>query len=79
MIFQARWKTVNEKGIKIVTGAKVLPDTLEKRTAFQLPLKRMEKETYHAEQMLVSIGRQPNIEGSALKTRILKRKTVLSS
>ncbi|AXT13000.1 dihydrolipoyl dehydrogenase [Bacillus velezensis] len=61
-------KLLTKKGIKIVTGAKVLPDTLEKADGVSIAAeKNGKKETYHAEQMLVSIGRQPNIEGIGLE------------
>ncbi|MEG7380933.1 dihydrolipoyl dehydrogenase [Bacillus subtilis] len=60
---------LKKKGIQFVTGAKVLPDTMTK-TAGDISIKAEkdgETVTYSAEKMLVSIGRQANIEGIGIE------------
>ncbi|NLS87253.1 dihydrolipoyl dehydrogenase [Bacillus subtilis] len=60
---------LKKKGIQFITGAKVLPDTLTK-TSGDISIqaeKDGETATYSAEKMLVSIGRQANIEGIGLE------------
>lgn len=57
-----------KKGITIITGAKVLPDTLAKGDAVSIQAEKDgEKQTYSAEKMLVSVGRQANVEGIGLE------------
>lgn len=60
---------LKKKGIQFITGAKVLPDTITK-TSDDISIqaeKDGETVTYSAEKMLVSIGRQANIEGIGLE------------
>ncbi|ADV93147.1 MULTISPECIES: dihydrolipoyl dehydrogenase [Bacillus] len=60
---------LKKKGIQFITGAKVLPDTMTK-TSDDISIqaeKDGETVTYSAEKMLVSIGRQTNIEGIGLE------------
>nr|WGD77812.1 dihydrolipoyl dehydrogenase [Bacillus subtilis]WGD84917.1 dihydrolipoyl dehydrogenase [Bacillus subtilis]WGD95549.1 dihydrolipoyl dehydrogenase [Bacillus subtilis] len=60
---------LKKKGIQFITGAKVLPDTMTK-TSDDISIqaeKDGETVTYSAEKMLVSIGRQANIEGIGLE------------
>ncbi|MGG1014596.1 dihydrolipoyl dehydrogenase [Bacillus subtilis] len=60
---------LKKKGIQFITGAKVLPDTMTK-TSDDINIqaeKDGETVTYSAEKMLVSIGRQANIEGIGLE------------
>ncbi|MCY8207344.1 dihydrolipoyl dehydrogenase [Bacillus subtilis] len=60
---------LKKKGIQFITGAKVLPDTMTK-TSDDISIqaeKAGETVTYSAEKMLVSIGRQANIEGIGLE------------
>ncbi|MDI6546225.1 MULTISPECIES: dihydrolipoyl dehydrogenase [Bacillus] len=60
---------LKKKGIQFITGAKVLPDTVTK-TSDDISIqaeKDGETVTYSAEKMLVSIGRQANIEGIGLE------------
>ncbi|MED1810593.1 dihydrolipoyl dehydrogenase [Bacillus subtilis] len=60
---------LKKKGIQFITGAKVLPDTMTKTSddiSIQVE-KDGESVTYSAEKMLVSIGRQANIEGIGLE------------
>ncbi|MDG4655620.1 dihydrolipoyl dehydrogenase [Ectobacillus antri] len=57
-----------KKGIKVVTNAKVLPDTLVKAEGVSIKAEHngVEKE-FSAEKMLVSVGRQANIENIGLE------------
>lgn len=60
---------LKKKGIQFITGAKVLPDTMTK-TSDDISIqaeKDGETVTYSAEKMLVSIGRQANIEGIGIE------------
>ncbi|MGG1241495.1 dihydrolipoyl dehydrogenase [Bacillus cabrialesii] len=72
---------LKKKGIQFVTGAKVLPDTMIK-TADDISIqaeKDGETVTYTAEKMLVSIGRQANIEGIGIEnTDIVTENGVIS-
>ncbi|MFB0634976.1 dihydrolipoyl dehydrogenase [Bacillus rugosus] len=72
---------LKKKGIQFVTGAKVLPDTMTK-TSDDLTIqaeKDGETVTYSAEKMLVSIGRQANIEGIGIEnTDIVTEKGFIS-
>ncbi|UOY93931.1 dihydrolipoyl dehydrogenase [Ectobacillus sp. JY-23] len=57
-----------KKGIKVVTNAKVLPDTLVRGEGVSIKAEHngVEKE-FSAEKMLVSVGRQANIENIGLE------------
>ncbi|KFF56093.1 dihydrolipoyl dehydrogenase [Bacillus stercoris] len=72
---------LKKKGIQFITGAKVLPDTMTK-TSDDISIqaeKDGETATYSAEKMLVSIGRQANIEGIGLEnTDIITENGVIS-
>ncbi|MDR4435635.1 dihydrolipoyl dehydrogenase [Bacillus tequilensis] len=72
---------LKKKGIQFVTGAKVLPDTMTK-TPDDISIqaeKAGETVTYSAEKMLVSIGRQANIEGIGIEnTDIVTENGVIS-
>lgn len=72
---------LKKKGIQFITGAKVLPDTLTK-TSDDISIQAEidgETATYSAEKMLVSIGRQANIEGIGLEnTDIITENGVIS-
>ncbi|NTU25180.1 dihydrolipoyl dehydrogenase [Bacillus tequilensis] len=72
---------LKKKGIQFVTGAKVLPDTMTK-TSDDISIqaeKAGETVTYSAEKMLVSIGRQANIEGIGIEnTDIVTENGVIS-
>ncbi|MCQ6275942.1 dihydrolipoyl dehydrogenase [Bacillus sp. V3B] len=65
-------RLMKKKGVKIVTGAKVLPETLEKGEGVSIKAEHKGKEMpFSADKMLVSVGRLPNVEGIGLKnTRI---------
>ncbi|MCY8725305.1 dihydrolipoyl dehydrogenase [Bacillus inaquosorum] len=72
---------LKKKGIQFVTGTKVLPDTMAK-TSDNISIqaeKDGETVTYSAEKMLVSIGRQANIEGIGIEnTDIVTENGVIS-
>ncbi|MCM3704598.1 MULTISPECIES: dihydrolipoyl dehydrogenase [Cytobacillus] len=57
-------RLMKKKGVKIVTGAKVLPETLKKGEGVTISaeVKGSQKE-FSAEKLLVSVGRQANTEG----------------
>lgn len=61
-------RLMKKKGVKIFTGAKVLPETLEKGDGVSIKAEHKGKETsFSADQLLVSVGRQPNTEGIGLE------------
>jgi dihydrolipoamide dehydrogenase len=61
-------KLLKRRGITIVTGAKVLPETLEKGNGVTIKAEyNGEQKTFTAEKMLVSVGRQANIEGIGIE------------
>ncbi|PLS15324.1 dihydrolipoyl dehydrogenase [Bacillus sp. M6-12] len=61
-------RLLKKRGVKIFTGAKVLPDTLEKGELVTIAaeVKGQTKE-FSAEKILVSVGRQANTEGIGLE------------
>ena len=61
-------KLLMKKGITFATSAKVLPDTLVKKEGSVTISAEMNSETtvFTAEKMLVSVGRQANVEGIGL-------------
>src|SRR5690606_21226654 len=61
-------RLLKKKGVKIVTGAKVLPETLEKGDGITIQAeKNGETKSFSAEKMLVSVGRQANVENIGLE------------
>lgn len=67
-------RLLKKKGIKIFTSAKVLPDTLEKldnSVKIKAEINGELKE-FEAEKILVSVGRQANIEGIGLENTDIK-------
>lgn len=67
-------RLMKKKGIKIVTGAKVLPETLEKGSG-NVSIKaehKGEEKTFTADKILVSVGRQGNVEGIGLENTDIK-------
>ncbi|MGM7681494.1 dihydrolipoyl dehydrogenase [Cytobacillus sp. Hm23] len=61
-------RLMKKKGINIVTGAKVLPETLS--TSQEVTIKaehKGEEKTFQAEKILVSVGRQANVEGIGIE------------
>ncbi|PLR99861.1 dihydrolipoyl dehydrogenase [Bacillus sp. T33-2] len=61
-------RLMKKKGVKIVTGAKVLPETLQKAggIAISAEIKGGQKE-FQADNLLVSVGRLANVEGIGLE------------
>ncbi|MGM0834554.1 MAG: dihydrolipoyl dehydrogenase [Bacillota bacterium] len=62
-------RLLKKRGIKVVTSAKVLSDTLEK-AADSVTIKaeyKGEEKSFTAEKMLVSVGRQANVEGIGIE------------
>ncbi|WP_342043957.1 dihydrolipoyl dehydrogenase [Bacillus sp. OTU530] len=61
-------RLLQKKGIRIVTNAKVLPETLVKENGVTIQAEHQGKQVeFAAETMLVSVGRQANIEGIGLE------------
>ncbi|MFD1360447.1 dihydrolipoyl dehydrogenase [Lentibacillus salinarum] len=55
-------RLMKKKGVKIVTGAKVLPETLERDNGVSIKTEHKGKEkSFSADKLLVSVGRHPNI------------------
>lgn len=66
-------RVLKKKGIKLVTSAKVLPDTLETGTGVMISAEHKgETKQFSAEKMLVSVGRQANTEGIGLENTTIK-------
>ncbi|WP_096153493.1 dihydrolipoyl dehydrogenase [Bacillus sp. FJAT-45066] len=61
-------RLMKKHGVKVVTGAKVLPETLVKSDVVTIKAehKGIEK-SFTAEKMLVSVGRQANVEGIGIE------------
>ncbi|RBP07642.1 dihydrolipoyl dehydrogenase [Rossellomorea aquimaris] len=67
-------RLMKKKGVKIVTGAKVLPESLEKGDG-EVTIKaehKGEEKSFTAEKILVSVGRQANVEGIGLENTDIK-------
>jgi dihydrolipoamide dehydrogenase len=61
-------RLLKKKGIQVVTGAKVLPETLVKDNGVSIKAEHNgEQKEFKAEKMLVSVGRQANIENIGLE------------
>lgn len=61
-------RLMTKKGVKIFTSTKVLPETINKENGvFVQAESKGEKQEFIAEQMLVSVGRKPNVEGIGLE------------
>lgn len=61
-------RLMKKKGVKIATGAKVLPETLEKGDGVAIKAEHKGKEVeFKADKLLVSVGRMPNTEGLGLE------------
>jgi dihydrolipoamide dehydrogenase len=66
-------RVLKKKGIKLVTSAKVLSDTLEKGKGVMISAEHKgETKQFSAEKMLVSVGRQANTEGIGLENTTIK-------
>ncbi|MGC4376489.1 dihydrolipoyl dehydrogenase [Fictibacillus sp. Mic-4] len=66
-------RILKKKGIKLVTGAKVLPETLQKENNVQISAEHKgEQKSFTADKILVSVGRQANVEGIGLENTAIK-------
>lgn len=72
-------RLMKKKKIKVVTGAKVLPETLQKGEGVTISAEvKGEQKEFHAEKMLVSVGRSANVEGIGVEnTDIQIEKSVI--
>ena len=72
-------RLLKKKGIKVITGAQVLADTLRKENGVSISaLVKEEVQAYQAEKLLLSVGRKANIEGIGLEnTEIQVEKGVI--
>ncbi|GGD21039.1 dihydrolipoyl dehydrogenase [Pontibacillus salipaludis] len=61
-------RLMKKKGVKIVTEAKVLGETLKKEAGVEVQAEHKgETKTYSADRMLVSVGRSPNVNNIGLE------------
>lgn len=61
-------RAMKKKGVKIITSAKVLSDTLQKGDGVTISAEvKGEAKEFTAEKLLVSVGRQANVEGIGLE------------
>lgn len=69
-------RLLTKKGVKFVTGAKVLPETLKTGESVSISAEvKGSVEEFTAEKMLLSVGRSANVEGIGLEnTEIVKEK-----
>ncbi|MES1038330.1 MULTISPECIES: dihydrolipoyl dehydrogenase [Peribacillus] len=69
-------RLLTKKGVKFVTGAKVMPETLKTDASVSISAEvKGSAEEFTAEKMLVSVGRSANVEGIGLEnTEIVKEK-----
>lgn len=61
-------RSLKKKGVKIVTSAKVMAETIKKEETVSIQAEHKgDLKTFTAERLLVSVGRQANIEGIGLE------------
>lgn len=66
-------RLMKKKGVKIVTGAKVLQETLDIGGGVSIKAEHKGKETpFSADKLLVSVGRLPNVEGMGLENTTIE-------
>jgi dihydrolipoamide dehydrogenase len=66
-------RILKRKGVKIVTSAKVLPETLDKQNNVTITAEQNgEEKVFIADKLLISVGRQANIEGIGLENTDIK-------
>jgi dihydrolipoamide dehydrogenase len=66
-------RLMKKKGVKIVTSAKVLPETLVKGNGVTISAEiKGENKEFNAEKLLVSVGRQANVEGIGIENTEIK-------
>lgn len=68
-------RLLKKKKVKIVTGAKVLPETVQKEAGkVTVSVERKEEQqSYTADKMLVSVGRAPNVTNIGLENTDIKQ------
>ncbi|CAH0345664.1 dihydrolipoyl dehydrogenase [Bacillus sp. CECT 9360] len=72
-ISKEMFRLLKQKGIKLVTGAKVLPETLKRGETVSITAEiDGEAKEFVADKMLVSVGRQANTEGIGLDNTDIK-------
>lgn len=74
-------RLMKKKGVKIITSAKVLPETLQKGEGVTISAEvKGEQKEFSAEKLLVSVGRQANVEGIGVEnTEIQVEKGFIST
>jgi dihydrolipoamide dehydrogenase len=66
-------RLLKKKGVTILTGAKVLPETLKVENGVEILVEKNEvNQTLTAEKMLVSVGRSANVENIGLENTEIK-------
>ncbi|MBY7144198.1 dihydrolipoyl dehydrogenase [Virgibacillus sp. NKC19-3] len=66
-------RLMKKKGVKVITGAKVLSETLEKSDGVSIKVEHKGKETlFSADKLFVSVGRLPNTEGLGLENTTIE-------
>ncbi|WNF37849.1 dihydrolipoyl dehydrogenase [Bacillaceae bacterium IKA-2] len=61
-------RSLKKKGVKVITGAKVLSETIDKTETVSIQAEHKgDTKTFSAEKLLVSVGRQANVEGIGLE------------
>lgn len=61
-------RLLKKKGVKVATNAKVLADTLKKDSGIEINVEKEDgTKTYHAEKLLLSVGREANITNIGLE------------
>ncbi|KKI93036.1 dihydrolipoamide dehydrogenase [Bacillus sp. SA1-12] len=66
-------RLMKKKGITIVTGCKVLPETFKKESQASIKAEHKgEEKSFVADKILLSVGRQANVEGIGLENTDIK-------
>ncbi|WP_174734196.1 dihydrolipoyl dehydrogenase [Mesobacillus harenae] len=66
-------RLMKKKRVKVITSAKVLPETLQKGDGVTISAEvNGEQKEFHAEKLLLSVGRQANVEGMGLENTDLE-------
>lgn len=66
-------RLLTKKGISVHTGTKVIPDSIEKHSGVSIAAEiNGERRIFSAEKILVTVGRQANIEGFGLENTSIK-------
>ena len=66
-------RLLKKKGVRVITSAKVLPDTLQKDAGITISAEvKGEVKPFSAEKLLVSVGRKANVEGIGIENTEIK-------